>query len=152
MSRQHPAFPMLSLLIRLIVGGVLIYAGFVKAVAPTAEFAAMIAAYKILPAQMIPAMAMALPYVEMWVGLFVLTGLYSRVGPLAAACLFGLFLITLSSALLRGIDLVSCGCFGADSMSPKTTLGMDAVLLVLCLCLERIHRFPQPLTLDDFFP
>lgn len=141
---------MLSLIFRLAIGSVLIYAGFVKAVAPSAEFAAMIAAYKILPAKMIPALAIALPYVEMWVGLFVLTGLFSSTAPLAATGLFGMFLIALSSALLRGIDLVSCGCFGADSLSPKTTLGMDFGFLVLSLILYKMQQFPQPMTLDDF--
>lgn len=126
------------------------YAGFMKAVHPTAEFAAMISAYKLLPAQAVPVLALVLPYLEMWVGLFVMTGMFTRVGPAAAMGLFSVFLFALASALLRGIDLVSCGCFGADSLSPKTTLMMDRAAAVLYPL--RIHQYPQPLTLDDFFP
>lgn len=150
MTKQHPSFPFISLVLRLIIGSVLIYAGFMKAVAPTAEFAAMISAYKVLPAHWAPMLALALPYLEMWVGLFVLTGLFTKSGPAAAAGLFSVFLVALSSALLRGIDLVSCGCFGADSLSPQTTLVMDLTLLILSIVLYKIHQFPQPLTLDDF--
>lgn len=150
MTQQRPFYPFVSLLIRAVIGGVLIYAGFEKAVRPTAEFAAMISAYQIVPSQAAPVLALLLPYLEMWIGLFVLTGLFSRLAPAASAVLFALFLIALSSALLRGIDLVSCGCFGADTLSPKITLLMDSVLLTLSIVLYRIHGFPQPMTLDDF--
>src|SRR5450755_4331896 len=98
---------------RALVGGILIYAGFMKAAGPAAEFAAAIAAYKIVPATLNAPMSMALPYIEMWVGLFVLFGLYTQEAALAASFLFSLFFVALAAALLRGIDLASCGCFGA---------------------------------------
>jgi len=53
---------MIVLIARLAVGGVLIYSGFSKAIAPGAEFAAAIAAYKILPSDLIPTLAMVWPY------------------------------------------------------------------------------------------
>jgi putative oxidoreductase len=137
---------------RALVGGILIYAGFMKAAGPSAEFAAAIAAYKILPAALITPASVALPYIEMWVGLFVLFGLYMRAAALAATFLFSLFLITLSSALLRGIDLASCGCFGADTLSPRYTIVMDAVLLALSVFTYRQTKIPPPYSLDGVLP
>ena len=133
---------------RAAVGGVLLYAGFMKAAGPSAEFAAAIAAYKILPAALVTPFSIAIPYLEMWIGLFVLTGFYSRYASLAAAALFAVFMIVLGSALLRGIDLASCGCFGADTLSPRYTIVMDAVLLALSLASSKLNRFTPSWSLD----
>jgi uncharacterized membrane protein YphA (DoxX/SURF4 family) len=137
---------------RLAVGGILIYAGFMKAVGPSAEFAAIIAAYKILPAAIIIPLSIALPYIEMWVGLFLLFGLYSRQVSLAAAVLFTIFFIALLSTLLRGIDLASCGCFGPEAISPRYTILMDGILLVLSIVFFRQAKFPPPYSLDGVLP
>ena len=137
---------------RLSVGGVLIYAGFMKAVGPSAEFAALLATYHLFPAWALTPLAIGLPYVEMWVGLFLLTGLYTRQAALAAVLLFMGFLGALASAQIRGIDLASCGCFGADIFPPRYTLMMDAILLVLASLTSRLTRFPPSLSLDRVLP
>jgi len=134
---------------RMIVGGVLIYAGFLKAAGPSAEFAAAIAAYKILPSALVIPLSIALPYIEMWVGLFVFSGFYTRYAAITAAVMFAVFLIVLGSAQIRGIDLASCGCFGADALSPHRTFAMDTVLLALSLLTYRFNKFPQPYSLDQ---
>jgi len=134
---------------RLVVGGVLLYAGFMKAVGPSAEFAAAIAAYKILPSAWVTPLALGLPYVEMWVGLFVLTGFYTRRAALAAAALFILFVLTLASARVRGIDLASCGCFGSDTLSPRYTLILDTALLALSVMVYRLSKYVRPWSLDQ---
>ena len=142
----------LCLITRLIVGAVLLYAGFMKAVGPSAEFAAILAAYKLFPPALIGPLSQGLPYVEMWVGLFILTGLYTRQAAFAAALLFTSFLITLLSSLLRGIDLVSCGCFGADALSPRHTLILDTVLLVLSCTIYAQSKLPPSYSLDRVTP
>jgi uncharacterized membrane protein YphA (DoxX/SURF4 family) len=140
------------LLARIIVGGVLVYAGFMKAIGPSAEFAAIIAAYKILPAALVTPLSMALPYIEMWIGLFVLAGFYTRQAAIAAVVLIGAFSIALVSALVRGIDLASCGCFGADALSPRYTIVMDAVLFTLSVVIYRQAVVPPPFSLDRALP
>src|SRR5690348_1460828 len=114
----------IALISRLIVGGILLYAGFMKAVGPSAEFAAMIVAYKIIPASLATPLAVALPYIEMWTGLFIFCGFYVRYAASVAMVLFGIFILALASTLVRGIDLASCGCFGADTLSPHYTVIM----------------------------
>jgi len=138
----------LCLVARILVGGVLIYAGFMKAVGPSAEFAAAIAAYKILPPAFVSPLALGLPYVEMWIGLFVLTGFYARKAAVLAAALFIVFLIALGSARIRGIDLASCGCFGSNLLSPRAEILMDVVLLALSLVIYRLSKYPTPWSLD----
>jgi uncharacterized membrane protein YphA (DoxX/SURF4 family) len=141
-----------QLIARVIVGGILAYAGFMKAVGPSAEFAAVIAAYKILPAAAVTPMSIALPYVEMWVGLFVLCGFYTRQASIAAILLVGSFSLALLSTLLRGIDLASCGCFGADSLPPRYTIILDLILLALTIASYRESKTAPPYSLDRAFP
>lgn len=130
------------------VGGVLMYAGFMKATGPAAEFAANLAAYKLFPSFLVSPLSLGVPYLEMWVGLFVFAGLYSRYASFAAAALFTAFVLVLGSALLRGIDLTTCGCFGSDTLSPRYTILMDIVLLALSLMSAKINRFTPSWSLD----
>ena len=52
MNARRTAPPALGLAARLIVGGVLVYAGAVKAAGPAEEFALVIGAYQVLPSDM----------------------------------------------------------------------------------------------------
>jgi len=137
---------------RLAIGSVLLYAGFMKAVGPSAEFAAVLETYKLFPPSLLTPLAIGLPYVEMWTGLFLLAGLYSRQAALLSTLLFASFLTVISAAFLRGIDLSSCGCFGSDILSPRYTFILDVGLLVLSLTTFRLTKLPPPLSLDRAFP
>ena len=139
----------LGLAARVIVGGVLLYAGFMKAAGPSAEFAGFIAAYKIVPPLWVTPMSIGLPYIEMWTGLFVLTGLYTRQAAVAAMTLCAMFFLALLSTRLRGIDLASCGCFGADALSPRYTLLLDAGLFGLSLTIFKLSRSYPRWSLDQ---
>jgi uncharacterized membrane protein YphA (DoxX/SURF4 family) len=141
---------MTALISRLVVGGVLVYAGFMKAVGPAAEFAASIEGYKILTPGLITPLSLALPWVEMWVGLFILTGYYTRPAAGAAALMFLTFIGAMGSALLRNLNLYSCGCFGYDSFSPHYTILGDILLLSLSLALFfELYKHPR-FTLDNW--
>ncbi len=139
---------MIPLIGRLLVGGVLLYAGFIKALGPSAEFAAAIEAYKILPAGVAWLLAQGLPYLEMGLGLYLICGFQTRRSALTAAALFGVFILALSSSFLRGIDIGSCGCFGVGSTSPKTTLVLDTVLFITSLLTFRLSKTPGAYSLD----
>jgi uncharacterized membrane protein YphA (DoxX/SURF4 family) len=141
-----------QLFLRVVVGGVLVYAGFMKAVGPSAEFAALISAYQILPSQVIIPFSIALPYVEMWVGLFIFCGFYTRQASILAMLLFGTFFIALVSTFARGIDLVSCGCFGSENVSPRVTVILDFVLFSSTLVIYLQSRIPLPCSLDSALP
>ena len=96
--------------IRLIVGGVFVYAGVVKWTAPR-DFAAAIDSFHLLPAVMVSAMAIVLPPLEVLAG-----GLWAcnRYTKASAACIVLMclaFLVALTYAWLAGIP-AQCGCFG----------------------------------------
>jgi uncharacterized membrane protein YphA (DoxX/SURF4 family) len=126
--------PTILLLSRVIVGSVLIYSGLSKAIAPSAEFAGALAAYHILPSDIIPLVASVWPWIELLVGTYLFFGYYTRQVATAACVLFGIFLVILISASLRGIDPGTCGCFGAGfSMSVRQMEIVDSALFIMSI-------------------
>ena len=115
---------------RLLLGGIFLYAGFVKS-GDVAAFAGSIAAYRIFPHAGNYLIAATLPYIEIVAGLLLVAN--SRVRP--AALLLGLlitgFIFALVSVIVRGLQ-IDCGCFGAaDSATPLQALLRDIGLLAL---------------------
>ena len=129
--------------VSLAVAAVFIYAGIDKIHDPL-QFADSIAAFAILPAVLINMLAMGLPPFEIASGLLLIGPWTRRVGSLAVAVILVVFMIALSSALLRGLTL-DCGCFGVGAPSrPRMwlELALDAVLLsgALFVYLRSISR------------
>src|SRR5271157_4813713 len=90
------------LAVSLAVAAVFIYAGIDKIRDPL-QFADSIAAFAILPAVLINLLAMGLPPFEIASGLLLIGPWTRRVGSLAVAIILVVFIIALSSALLRGL-------------------------------------------------
>jgi len=149
--RMSPLTLTLCLLARAGVGGVLIYSGASKALAPSAEFAAALAAYRILPTGLIPTIAQVWPWLELLVGTYVFFGYFTRVFAGVSAGMFAVFLAVLGSAALRGINPGACGCFGLGmSMSPHKMLAIDTVLWTLSLLLAILNKKPTPYSADSW--
>lgn len=126
------------LTIRLILGGVFIYAGANKIITPV-SFADSIASFELLPNSFINLFAIALPLFEIFVGLFIIIGWRLRAASLALVLLCAVFSVALSLALVRGLE-VDCGCFGASTPSVGKTwfsLGRGVILLGLAFLLYR---------------
>jgi uncharacterized membrane protein YphA (DoxX/SURF4 family) len=96
---------------RLAVGAVFVLAGTTKLVNP-GSFSATLLAYDVLPVDLLRPVALALPWVEVVVGLYLLAGLFTRVAAGAAIALLVVFMVAITQALLRGLSLEDCGCFG----------------------------------------
>ncbi len=105
-----------SIAARIVLGALFMYASFDKMANPEA-FAKLIDNYHILPYQLVNPMAIFLPWLEFITGLFLLTGKWVKGSLLIYTTLLVVFIIALSQALIRGLD-VSCGCF---SVKPATT-------------------------------
>jgi uncharacterized membrane protein YphA (DoxX/SURF4 family) len=120
--------------LRLFPGSVLLFSGYLKAIRPPEEFAALLANYWLLPPGFLVPLARAVPWVEMWVGLCLLTGFGVRRAATAAAVLYGVFVAFLAQALLRHLPMNDCGCFGrlGPALRPAQTLVMDLVLGAAC--------------------
>ena len=122
----------LLLLFRVVVGGVLIWAGALKAADPL-EFAQTIQNYQVFPHGLILVIAVVLPWVEVLSGAGLIAGVLKRSSAALAAALLAGFILLVGSAVLRGID-TACGCFGSlSSRADLKLMIMDAVLLIMAL-------------------
>ena len=104
---------MIGLLARLAVGGVFIYAGLLKALAPAEEFGYAIESYKVLNAQLSLWSAYLVPWLEIYSGLLLAAGVFTRLNALFAGAMLLFFEVMLGQAWLRGLPITSCGCFGS---------------------------------------
>ncbi len=123
----------LALFCRLALGGVFIFASWDKLLHPAA-FALAIDHYHLVPYALLHPMAYGLPVMELFIGSALVLGPCRRGAALWAGFLTVIFMIAISSALLRGLD-ISCGCFHTDGGHAVgiSLLVRDAGLLLLCL-------------------
>jgi hypothetical protein len=97
----------------LIVGGIFVYAGVVKALAPV-QFANDIDNFKILPWTIGAGLAFYLPWLEILCGLSVILRRLYRGGLSILTALILIFIGATIAAKVRGLD-ITCGCFGHTS-------------------------------------
>ena len=101
-----------GLLARLAVAGVFIYAGLTKALAPAEEFGYAIETYKVLNAQLSLISAYITPWLELWAGLLLAAGIFTRLSALFTGAMLLFFEVMLGQAWLRHLPITYCGCFG----------------------------------------
>jgi uncharacterized membrane protein YphA (DoxX/SURF4 family) len=106
----NAAGPWFGTAARVVLGGVLVVAGVLKAADPAAAVRA-VRAYRLLAESFVGPVAFGLPVIEIAVGLALLAGVFVRTAALAAAVLFAVFLVGIGSAWARGLQ-IDCGCFG----------------------------------------
>jgi uncharacterized membrane protein YphA (DoxX/SURF4 family) len=102
--------PVITLLARLILGGVLLVAGGLKVFKP-AESANAVAAYKLMPTELAHLIGYALPWLEVAIGLLLIIGLLVRPAAVLSGLIMIVFIGAIASVWARGM-LIDCGCFG----------------------------------------
>lgn len=107
-----------AFLLRWLLGGAFLWAGAVKLTDPKA-FARSIDAFGLVPEPLLPPVAVALPVLELLVGLAVLRRW--RGGLPAMAGLLLLFLAVLGYAMGQRLD-VDCGCFSLAEQREHTSV------------------------------
>mgnify|MGYP003408943332 FL=1 len=100
----------LGLLARLILGGVLVYAGAVKVGKPLTSQRA-VQAYDVLPYDLAGWVGLILPFAEIVLGLLLVLGLFTRLAAAISALLMAAFIVGIAQAWARGLT-IDCGCFG----------------------------------------
>jgi len=116
-------------IVDLIIGGVFIYAGAIKALDPIG-FANDIDNYKILPWAIGVRLAFYLPWLEIFCGLALIARRLYLGGLWILTALISVFIVATVAAKVRGLD-ITCGCFGhaSKNWSFSTHLALDLVLL-----------------------
>jgi len=128
-----------GLLARLIVGGVWVWAGWLKLPHPESSVSA-VRAYQLLPTGLAETVGHVLPMMEIVVGFCLITGLLTRGVGLLSAVLLIAFVIGIVSVWSRGIE-INCGCFGDGGADPDAfskypwEIARDVALLALSLYL-----------------
>jgi putative oxidoreductase len=140
--------PWVAVLLRVLLGGVFVFAGFSKLLLPHAEVVAHIQQYQVLPGWLVSITAMFLPWIEIGSGTALLVGFCTT----PAAMLIALQLLTFSAlmaiVLAAGIPIEDCGCFGNLGL-PETPLQvLIRDLIMLALLLPIIYRQGDALGLD----
>ena len=140
---------------RLVTGGVWLVAGALKVTEPAASIAA-VRAYELLPPSVAEVVGIALPAVEVVVGLALILGVATRGAAVLSAVMFLAFVVGIASVWARGIE-IDCGCFGGGgaeegaSSSYPWDIARDVALLAASLFVAWLGR--TRLALDDvLFP
>ena len=138
MKKYHP---WIGLVARLVLGGTLIVAGYLK-FDELDKSQMAVRAYELLPIPLANFLGVFLPFFEMAVGILLVLGAATRLSALASGLLMFAFMIGISQAWARGLS-IDCGCFGgggqvapgeADYLTPllrDTGLTLLAVYLTL---------------------
>ena len=138
----------LGLAARAAVGGVFVYAGVTKALAPAEEFAYAIESYRVLNAQLSLYAAYVTPWIELWAGLLLAAGVFTRLNALFAGAMLVFFELMLGQAWLRGLPVTSCGCFGS---SGSNSLGHEFIQNLAFLALAWLaYKYGRAWSADDY--
>jgi len=134
----------LTMLSRLLIGGMYIAASFYKIIEP-GSFAKSIWQYHMVPGSLINLMALILPWLEALIGLAIIFGLAYRGAIWWANLLLVVFIVALAATIVRGID-IDCGCFkaGKSATGPawKALLfDLGAMLFGVQLWLSRSRKW-----------
>ena len=115
-SRVRCVKEWVGLLLRLVVGGVWIFAAALKLPDP-AQSVAAVRAYQLLPGDVAITVGHLLPVLEVVVGACLVLGLLTRGAAVVSGLLFVAFIIGIASVWARGIN-IDCGCFGGGGIDP----------------------------------
>ena len=144
-----------GLVARLLVGGVWIAAALAKLPDPSGSVRA-VRAYDLLPESVVPTVGHTLPILELVVGACLVIGLLTRPVSFVSAILFLAFVVGISAAWARGLQ-IDCGCFGGGGFDADATskypweIARDAGLFALSAML--VWRPRTPWSVDAFlFP
>jgi len=136
--------PWIGLIARLILGGTLIAAGYLK-FDELDKSQMAVRAYELLPVSLANFLGITLPFFELAIGLLLVLGAATRITAGLSAILMIAFMIGISQAWARGLS-IDCGCFGgggqvapgeADYLTP---LLRDTGLALLALYLVKFPR------------
>ena len=141
MSKFEKLQPWIGLLSRLVLGGVLLVAGYLK-VGTLDKSQMAVRAYELLPISLANFLGLVLPFFEVVIGLLLILGAATRVVAALGGFTMFIFIIAIAQAWARGLN-IDCGCFGGGgAVAPGETRYLqeilrDAGLVAMALFLTR---------------
>lgn len=150
---QPKAGPLSLLFVgRILIGFIFIVSGFQKLVQPPQNFLYVVQNFEIIPEWAEFGVAHGFPWIELFGGVFLSFGLWTRTVARVLWVACSGFILILSQALIRNLPIDSCGCFGEMIRMPL--LGMlllDAAIWVLFGLLALFESQAKRFSLDKRF-
>jgi uncharacterized membrane protein YphA (DoxX/SURF4 family) len=135
--------------LRIVIGLVLLVSGFEKVLSPYQNFLYVIQAYQLFPSWLEKIAALSVPWAELIIGLFMVLGLWLNWALKGSLLLFVCFIVIVGQALLRGLPLDQCGCFGESiHILPQHIIIFDSFVLLTLFWLIRNPAKVNILSLD----
>ncbi|CAN5353623.1 DoxX family membrane protein [soil metagenome] len=135
-----------GLLARLALGGVLLVAGYLKAVDFDGSVRSVVA-YDLFDYRIAEFIGITLPIIEIAVGVTLLLGLFTRLSGALGALLMVVFVVGIVSAWARGLS-IDCGCFGTGGpVDPSATTYREEIFRDTALGLAGLWLVLRPHTL-----
>jgi len=146
MKNKHLALqPWFGLIARLILGGVLFAAGFLKINKPDISQMA-VRSYEMLPISIANLLGLILPPVEMALGALLVLGVLTRVVAALGGFTMFIFIIAITQAWARGLN-IDCGCFGGGgTVAAEDTRYLQEILRDLGLVFLAAYLVRYPFT------
>ena len=139
------AKPWIGLACRLILGGVLLVAGYLKLGTPSKSQMA-IRAYEILPVSIANVLGLVPPPVEVALGLLLILGAATRLAAVMGGFIMFIFIIAISQAWARGLS-IDCGCFGGGgTIAKEDTRYLPEILRDFGLVLLALYLIRYPVS------
>lgn len=133
-----------ALIGRLVVGGLFVYAASSKILDPM-KFAEEVRAYELVPVILTNAIAIVLPWLELFAGVLLIVGFWRAEARLVIFLMMVGFTFGKVSVEVRGMD-IDCGCWGSDWLE-AVFHGIRGILLNLLLIgLLLLDYYDQRLT------
>jgi uncharacterized membrane protein YphA (DoxX/SURF4 family) len=118
----------LTIVLRVFMAVVFLYAAYTKLREPWMMFAMAIDAYRLLPQWAVLTAGRTLPAFELLLGLVLLSGIALRYAAAASTMLLGSFFVIMVITFAKGMS-IDCGCFGGGDVIGVKTLLRDGLLL-----------------------
>ena len=135
--------PWLTLLARLILGGVLLAAGGLK-IGNLQKSAMSVRAYELLPTDLANLFGYVLPWIEIGMGLLLIVGAVVSIMGLLGALIMLAFVVAIAQAWARGLS-IDCGCFGGGGeIDPGETKYLSTILRDLGFFLLGVYLYYFP--------
>jgi uncharacterized membrane protein YphA (DoxX/SURF4 family) len=135
--------PWLTLLCRLILGGVLLAAGALK-IGNLQKSAMAVRAYEMLPVELANFLGYALPWIEIGMGLLLIVGASVKICGLLGALTMLAFIIAIAQAWARGLS-IDCGCFGGGgTIDPEDTKYLSEIIRDIGLLAMGVFLYYYP--------
>jgi putative oxidoreductase len=107
--REALAHPWLTVRVQIAVGVIFVVAALPK-IADPPSFAHMIYNYRILPAGLINFSSIVMPWIELFCGLALILGIWTRPARTIIGVLLVVFIVAIGFNLMRS-NAIDCGCF-----------------------------------------